>query len=245
MPYPPVASGPVLQWVSARSPGSKRSAPSSRRAPGRPPAARARAPAQTPAGPPPRAPRSQRPSRAQPGSTPSARGGRAQDVPPRRTRRRRRSQRQPIGGGQPDRRRSPHRHARDRRRPPPPASRSAATPPRPGSSRWSSTWSAPLSNLSGALPARPPSLAGKARLLQVLAGHCLRRLLVEVDAGVQLLHHLGGQALLDLGDRRLQVGAGLLDRLALAPRTSSCTAGTCPCRPRAGRSRCARSAGRW
>ena len=68
----------------------------------------------------------------------------------------------------------------------------------------------PAPPLSAAL--RTPSV-GVARLLQVLGGDVLGLLLVDVDAGVELLHDLERQALLDLLDRGLVVGSGVLGDL--------------------------------
>ena len=58
-------------------------------------------------------------------------------------------------------------------------------------------------------------LAGVAGRLQVFGGRLLRRLLFEFDPGVELLHDLQRQALLDLDDRLFVVGPGFFgDRLA-------------------------------
>ena len=206
-----VASGPVLQWVSARSPGAKRSAPSSaRRRSARvllavqlagarervvAPAAPARAPSRrlTAVG---------RASRA------AARPPQARSSRPAPARRRRRCR------------------SRARRAPPACGSQSAtslgplAAQPAllAGSARWSSTQQRAVleaqrldrPDMPARVSARPGARRGRAflrlycdqaRLLQVLAGDRLGRLLVEVDAGVQLLHHLVGQALVDLRPR--------------------------------------------
>ena len=68
----------------------------------------------------------------------------------------------------------------------------------------------PMTGPAAALRIGSVRVAG---LLQVLGGDVLGLLLVDVDPGVELLHDLERQALLDLLDRRLVVGTGLVGDL--------------------------------
>src|SRR5688572_20089994 len=62
-------------------------------------------------------------------------------------------------------------------------------------------------------PAATRLLADVPRFHEVVVGDVRRLLLVEVDAGVELLHHLIGEVALDQLRGLLHVGTGLVDRV--------------------------------
>ena len=62
-------------------------------------------------------------------------------------------------------------------------------------------------------------LAREAELLEVVGGHVLALLLVEIDARVELLHDLRGHVLLDVGDDLLALGPELVGHARCGPRS--------------------------